>query len=600
MYVKKSIISILAVISVFAISCTDNYEGFPVDQQTEEYIFSETDSAGSMATEFLNNIYNALPSGHNRVDNDYLDAASDDAISLYFDSDPDVRRLQTGSYTASNQVSSDMMWGKCYTAIRRCNIFINNIDRVPYNTTYINALGEERPMGVSYKAEARFLRSFFYFLLLERYGGVPVIGDKVFDINDNLEIPRNTFAETVDYIANELTEIQDSLRSYPLQDANSFAHVPTKQACMALKARLYLYAASPLFNEKTLEAGNELIGYPSYDANRWKLAAEAAKEFIDNYGILGTKKSMNSSKFHMTDKGSYTATFINFYGSSNHEMIFFRNNGNGKSHETKNGPLGFSGNKLGNGRTNPTQNLVDAYPMLDGKPRGESDKYPYDPQNPYANRDPRLDLTILHQGSQWLNTTLQTYQGGANNPSSSGRYSQTSYFIRKFMGDFTKSIEYSSHYELWTYLRFGEVILNFVEAANECDDAYRNENMEQMLLALRTLRWRAGIEKGVEETQYGVPSNMTREEMRELVRNERRIELSFEEHRYFDIRRWRIAEEIFSKPLQGMHIVAGSSTMNYTPIDLVDVKWTDKMYLYPIPYTEVNKNDNMVQNPNWK
>ncbi len=600
MYVKKSILYILAVISVFAISCTDNYEGLPVNQQTEEYIFSRTDSAGTLATEFLNSIYSALPNGHNRVDGDYLDAASDDALSLYFDSDPDTRRLQTGSYTASNMVRSDMIWADCYAAIRKCNTFINNIDNVPYNTTYTNALGIERPMGVSYKAEARFLRAFFYFLLLERYGGVPVIGDKVFDINDNLEIPRNTFAETVKYISDELTNIQDSLRMAPMKDATSFGHAPTKQACMALKSRLYLYAASPLFNGSTLENGNEFVGYPAYDAARWKVAADTAKFFIDNYGLLQTRKSMNSTKFHMTDAGSYTDAFINFYGSSNHDIIFFRNNGNGKGHETKNGPLGFSGNKLGNGRTNPTQNLVDAYPMLDGKPRGESDKYQYNPQDPYANRDPRLDFTILHQGSQWLNTTLQTYQGGANNPSSSGRYSQTSYFIRKFMGDFTTATEYSNHYELWIYFRFGEIILNFVEAANECDDAYRNENMEQMVLALRTLRWRAGIEKGADETQYGVPSNMTREEMREFVRNERRIELSFEEHRYFDIRRWRTAEEIFSKPLQGMHIVAGSSTMNYTPIDLVDVNWTDKMYLYPIPYTEVNKNDNMVQNPNWK
>lgn len=599
----------VAITGIVAVSCTDNYESLPVDQFTKEYVFSTTDSAGSMATEYLNAIYVELPNGHNRVGSDYLDAASDDALSLYFDSDPDVRRLQTGSYTSSNMVSSDMMWKACYSSIRKCNTFINGIDRVPYNTTYTNALGSVRPLGVSYKAEARFLRAFFYFMLLERYGGVPLLGDKEFDLNDNLEIPRNTFAETVDYIAGELDDIQDSLRSYPMSDAANFAHVPTKQACIALKSRLYLYAASPLFNGETLEAGNEYVGYASYDASRWQRAAEVAKEFIDNYGLVGTKKSMSTAKFHLTDKGSYTNAFINYFGGSNHEIIFFRNNGEGYSQETNNGPLGFSGPRLGKGRTNPTQNFVDAFPMLDGKMRGESSKYPYDPQNPYANRDPRLDLIVLHQGSQWLGNTLQTYQGGANNPSSAGRYSQTSYFLRKFMGNCTTSTEYSSHADLWIYLRYGEILLNFAEAANEADDTYRSAHMDDILMALKTLRWRAGIEAGsdndvaaygLEKGSYGLKSGMTREELRKVIHNERRVELAFEEHRYFDIRRWREAEMIFRTPLQGMRIVAGSNSMNYSPIDLVQVNWTDKMYLYPIPYTEVNKNKNMVQNPNWK
>lgn len=605
---NKSIIFGIALSGAVMFSCTDNYESLPVNQFTEDYVFSTTDSAGSMATEYLNSIYVSLPNGHNRVGSDYLDAASDDALSLYFDSDPDVRRLQTGSYTASNMVSSDMMWGTCYSAIRRCNTFINGIDRVPYNTTYTNALGQVRPMGVSYKAEARFLRAFFYFMLLERYGGVPLIGDKVFNINDNLELSRNTFAETVDYIASELDDIQDSLRSYPISDASNFAHVPTKQACIALKSRLYLYAASPLFNGETLETGNELVGYKEYDMSRWQRSAEAAKQFIDDYGLVGTKKSMNVNKFHMTDKGSYTNTFINYFGGSNHEIIFFRNNGQSYTQEKNNGPLGFSGPRLGNGRTNPTQNFVDAFPMIDGKPRGESTKYPYDPQDPYANRDPRLNLIVLHQGSKWLNTTLQTYQGGANNPSSAGRYSQTSYFIRKFMGDFSGSTEYSNHTDLWIYLRYGEVLLNFAEAANESPDTYRTAHMEDIIMALRTLRWRAGIEAGsasdaaygLEANNFGLTSDMTRDELRKVIHNERRIELAFEEHRYFDIRRWREAEEIFQSPLQGMRIVSGTNTMNYTPIDILKVNWTDKMYLYPIPYTEVNKNKNMVQNPNWK
>ncbi|MBR1518488.1 MAG: RagB/SusD family nutrient uptake outer membrane protein [Prevotella sp.] len=601
----KTIILLSVVLVAAATSCTDDYEELPVDQYTIEYVFSETDSAGVQAVRFLNAIYSMLPSGYNRVGSDFLDAASDDAVSLYMDSDPDVLRLQTGRYTESNQVSSDMTWGTWYEAIRRCNIFINNIDRVPFNTSFVNSreytdesgetvVGETRPMGSSYKAEARFLRAFFYFQLLERYGGVPLVGDKVFDINDNLELPRNTFADCVDYIVDELTDIQDSLRSLPMRDATAFAHVPTKQACLAFKSRVLLYAASPLFNGNTLEAGNPYVGYTDYNQDRWTLAAEVAKDFIDNYGILSTRTSMNKNKFQLIS--DYRKVFINYFSSDTREVIFFRNNGNGTSVERNNGPLGFSGNKLGNGRTNPTQNLVDAFLMKDGKPRGQS-KYAYDPQRPYENRDGRLDYTVLHQGSVWLNTQLDTYQGGANNPSGSGRYNQTSYYMCKFMNDFTTSNEYGSHNELWIYFRFAEILLNFAEAANECSN--RDAYLDDIINVLIPIRHRAGIEPGSDKL-YGLDPSMTREQMREVIHNERRLELAFEEHRYFDIRRWREAETIFRKPIQGMQIVKGTSQMVYTPIDILNVDWSNKMYLYPIPYTEVNKNSNMVQNPNWK
>lgn len=595
---NKSLLFVLAAVCGMALSCTDGYESLPVNQFTDEYLFSTTDSAGKVAQEFLNAIYEKLPSGYNRVGNDFLDAASDDAISIAFDSDPDVRRLQTGSYTASNMVSSDMNWDKWYQCIRQCNIFLGGIDRVPYNTYYTNALGQQRPWGVSFKAEARFLRAFFYFQLLERYGGVPIVGDKVFDIEDDLELPRNTFQQTVDYIMSELNEIRDSLRAYPLNDAGTFAHVPTKQACMALQSRLLLYAASPLFNERPLQPGNELVGYASYDPERWRAAADTAKKFIDDYGVITLRKSLSTSKFHMTDKGSFVNSFINFYGTENHEIIFFRNNGSGHSVESKNGPLGFSGNKLGNGRTNPTQDLVDAFPMLDGKPRGES-AYPYDPQKPYENRDPRLDYTVLHQGSRWFDTELQTYQGGIHNPASASGSSQTSYYMRKFMGDNTLSSEYGDHYELWIFFRFGEILLNYAEAANECDDAYRAEHMNDIINCLACLRWRAGIEAGSDKL-YGLSKDMTRDELRAVIHNERRIEMAFEEQRYFDIRRWREAEVIFQKPLQGMQIIQGTEAMYYQPFDLLKVDWADRMYLYPIPYTEVNKNKNMVQNPFWE
>ena len=287
--------------------------------------------------------------------------------------------------------------------------------------------------------------------------------------------------------------------------------------------------------------------------------------------------------------------FLNFYHKSlNPELIFFRQGGSGTGVETDLGPLGFSGTNIGGGRTNPTQNLVDAFPMKDGRPIDEEGKYTYDPQNPYANRDPRLDLTVLHQGSKWLGTTLQTWQGGAHNPNAGEDYSTTSYFQRKFMGSFESQASYSAVLHLWVMMRYTEVVLNFAEAENEVLDVPSQE-VYDVLIALRK---RAGIEAGTDR-MYGLKAGMTKEEMRQAIRNERRLELAFEEHRYFDIRRWREAENVYRQPLRGMRIAANGGGVTYTVADVLNVAWDNKRYFYPIPYTEVNKNDNMVQNPNW-
>lgn len=584
---KKYIYMLASVLALCGlISCNDSYETYPVDQYTDDYVFSTVDSTGKKAIQFLNYIYNDIPSGHNRVGGDYLDDASGDALSSS-SSTTDVYKLLTGSYTASNVVSSDMIWGSCYTCIRKCNILINGIDRVPFNIKYTDALGDVRPLNVTMKAEAKFIRSYMYFLLLERYGGVPIVGDKVFDISSDVELPRNSFKQCVDYIVGQMDSIQDLLRSLPIADASNYGHVVTKQACMALKSRVLLYAASPLFNGNTLEKGDSLVGYIDYDASRWKLAVDAARDIITGYGdegsnILGLDPSFKN-------------IFLNFYGGVDKEVIFSRQNGNGSTVERNNGPLGFSGTNLGYGRTCPTQNLVDAFPMKDGKSITDATSaYKYDEQHPYNNRDPRLNYTVLYNGSPWLGTTLQTYQGGNNNPSG-GDYSQTGYFMRKFMGNFENVAEYSDHLYNWVIFRYAEVLLNFAEAENE----YLSSPSDEVYQALIALRKRAGIDAG-DNGLYGLKAGMTKDEMREVIHNERRIELAFEEHHYFDIRRWREAESIFATPVTGMQIIPSSSGYIYQEQNLVNVTFTNKMYLYPIPYSEVIKNKNMVQNPNWK
>ena len=572
-------------------SCNDGYEELPANQFTDDYLFSQTDSLGEQATQFLADIYDAVPYGHNGVGGDYLDAASDDAISIEMDNEPDVLKLVMGRYTPSNLVSSEMRWGDYYKSIRKVNIFLQGVDRVPFKNTYVNAIGETRGLGVSMKAEARFLRAYFYFLLVERYGGVPIVGDRVFQLGDNVELPRNTFEDCVNYICDELDNIKDSLRVVGTLGLGQYAHVATKQACMALKARVLLYAASPLFNGQTLENGNPYVGYVDYDHSRWDKAAAAARDFIEEFG---TEKGNKSADLPADSRN----VFLNYYGASNREMIFFRAADDGKTIERNNGPLGFSGDKLGSGRTIPTQNLVDAFLMKDGKARGKSTKYVYDDQKPYDNRDLRLDYSILHNGSKWLGVNLETFVGGVNNPGTGTNSTPTSYYMCKFMGKYGgNEADYSDHHRLWVILRYTEVLLNFCEAENERLDAPSQEIFDILI----QLRRRAGIESGGRNGTYGLDvENTSKEEMREIIRNERRLELAFEGHRYFDIRRWRIAEEVFAQPLQGMLAIKGASNVVYTRVDVLKANFTPRMYLYPIPYSEVNKNVNMVQNPNWK
>ena len=568
-----------------ASACNDGYEKEPVEHFTLDYLFSRADSAGIQARYFLNNIYyEHLPSGYNRINGDFLDAASDDAISIN-NNEPEIYKLFMGRYSAVSRLT-DMEWGGYYQGIRKANILINNIDVVPFNLTYINALGETKPLNYTMKAEARFLRAHFYFELVKRYGGVPLIGDNVYVLGDDVQLPRNTFAQCIDYIVRELDEIKDDLRSLPMADATEFAHAPTKEACLAMKARVLLYAASPLFNEKPLEAGNELIGYPSYDSGRWNLAAQAAKDLIDQYGPKG-KGTLNLAQ-------DYRNIFVDFYGGNNPELIFFRPVGKNKSIETANGPLGFSGNSLGNGNTNPTQNLVESFLMKDGTKYVSTSV-----DDPFKNRDPRLDFTILHHGSRWLNTTLDTQVGGTHNPSGA-QYSRTCYYMAKFMKDYQTSSNYEDNIHLWVMYRYGEVLLNYAEALNEVALAGGTIDNKEVLNSLIQLRKRAGIEPG-NENYYGLPApqNYDAAEMREISRNERRIEMAFEEQRYWDIRRWRIAEDIFKEPLKGLNIqVVGNKTI-YNEVNVLSAEFDTKRYFYPIPYSEVIKNGNMIQNPNW-
>ena len=194
-----------------------------------------------------------------------------------------------------------------------------------------------------------------------------------------------------------------------------------------------------------------------------------------------------------------------------------------------------------------------------------------------------------------LNNTLDISIGGVNNPSNSAEYSKTGYYMCKFMGKFGEESQYGNKIHLWVMFRYAEMLLNYAEAMNE----YLSSPSQDVYDAIIALRARAGIESGNDESPYGLKKNMTQAEMREVIQNERRIEMAFEEQRYWDIRRWRIAEEIFKNPLEGLEIRVKGNTTSFNEVDVLSTTFDVKRYLYPIPYNEVVKNDNMIQNPKW-
>jgi hypothetical protein len=563
-------------------ACQKTYESVPLGQQiTLDLAFDPLDSLGKQAMVYLLTTYQqSFYNGHNRVSGNYMDAASDDAVSSA-SGIPAVQAIATGAYSASLP-NADDRWVQDYAAIRNATVFIVYINRVPMNELLPNG----RPARAAYRSEARFLRAWLYFDLLKRYGGIPLLGDSIRQITDNIQLPRNSFSDCVNYIVSECDNIRDSLRTAAMVNSNTYGRI-TQGAAMALKSQVLLYAASPLFNGGNIDGSNPLTGYASFDGNRWKLAADAAKAVMD----LGAYSLMPSFNDVFVTQAAPVGT--------NTESICWMQVGSpGNGVETNNAPVGFT-SAGGNGATSPTQNLVDAYTTDSGYAITDANAH-YNANDPYSHRDPRLNLSVFHNGSLWLNRAVQTYDGGLDKPGGSVQQTKTSYYMRKFMGAFesvsNNPPSYSGTYHDFIYYRYAGMLLNYAEATNEFSGP--STDVYNVLYALRK---RAGILTGPDNT-YGVPQGITKDSMRTVIRNERRVEMAFEEQRFWDIRRWKIAVQVYnSAPLKGMDIQLSSGGQifyNLVPV-LTTIFRDPQMYLYPIPYSEVIKNNQMKQNPLW-
>ncbi|WP_169304350.1 RagB/SusD family nutrient uptake outer membrane protein [Pedobacter frigoris] len=465
-------------------------------------------------------------------------------------------------------------WNVPWQNIRRSNLLMSRINESPISA----------PRKKYMIAQARFLRAWYYFLLVRTYGGMPLIGDKVFDIADEIDIPRNTFEECVNYITSELDAAAQDLPPVETQLAEDYGKA-TKGAALAVKARMLLYAASPLFNGGSTSTDpvlKALTSYPTYDKERWNKALQAM-EAVKNLGIYQLYVDNTTRKGY-----GYYRTFQIRY---NMEYILAKMEGRNTTLESW-----LRVPSLGDGyRAVPTERMVRSYFMKNGLPIDDPNSL-YDPANPYSNRDPRFYNSIIYNGADWFNTSnakvkIWTHVGATTAdamPASGGV--ATGYFIRKMLNeDGTGQTE-----RCWPLLRYAEILLGYAEAKNEYSGP-----VSDVYDALKQIRVRAGIDAGVDDS-YGLKPNMTTEEMRKVIQDEYKIELAFEEHRMWDVRRWKTAEVELNYPAEATYITKNANgTFNYSTVIRYNYLFNKRFYLFPITSLEIGRSPALVQNPGW-
>lgn len=555
-----SYIYISAAISIaFTLSSCNGF----LDREEDSFIDkTATFDSYNRTKQYLTYAYTLLPDGLNRFSREAMLASATDDAEFAIES-AEIQQFNNGSWNALN--NPDDVWNRYYSGISKCCTLLENTDHVNLDISrldpdkqveYANSLKDIR----MWRAEARFLRAYFHFELLKRYGPIPIVTSTL-SINGNYEnTPRPTMKEVVDFIAKECDIAADTLELTPWRNVNDAFGRATKGAALALKSRLLLYAASPLY----VDFGDTNEANKPTDIAMWKSAADAAKAVID----------LNQYEL----ASSYADLFKNDF--QNKEYIFVRRYAANSDFEKSNFPVSFGGK----GGTNPSQNLVDDYEMLDGTPFDWND--PAKAAQPFENRDARLGATILMNMAPFKGKKVATYPEGAD-ASPNPNATKTGYYLRKFLNeDVNIQTGGSSSGHVVPLFRLAEIYLNYAEALNECDPTNPD-----IVLYLNKVRNRASLPN---------VSALSQEQMRAVIQHERRVELAFEEHRSWDVRRWKIASSTLGAPLMGVQIERkplGGYT--YMPVKVEQRVFQPKMYWYPIPQSEVLKLKQWKQNNGW-
>ncbi|GAB3916747.1 RagB/SusD family nutrient uptake outer membrane protein [Mucilaginibacter boryungensis] len=555
------------------------------------------------ANQFLLDIYRAILPVLPRTDfagsrwrNNYLLDVADENGSTNAQGNQIVRDWNAGAVTAgSTGVFSYKDWTDSYASIRACNLFLAHINDVPYDAQFqYDAAAKKIRI-----AEAKWLLAFNYAELAKEFGGLPIIKG-VLDPSSDFNIPRSTYDETIAYITGLCDEAAADL---PLVYSDADLGRATKGAALALKARMLLYAASPLWNDSSAPNDTYLSG--KYDATKWQKAAQAAKDVMD----------LNQYQL-------YPDLSTLFTSRTNSEIIYARMQEPMAYFTATNVPYKLypSGAYPVGGNNQVTYNMVKQYEVLKGGVAYSIDDASsgYNPQDPYKNRDPRFYRDCIYNGAKVLNKTAEfgTVAAGVTKVVAHNNVIVSPYdtyvFSTKFC-DLTLNITADARTpsangrtgQNYPYLRYAEILMNYAEAMNE---AYGPEALGPgftmtALQAVNQVRTRAKYVAGKQEYlgQTGgmppIPSGLSQSAFRTILQHERRVEFSFEEHYFWDIRRWK---QTPNNTIQAQIPVWTSPTTVQYQITTIDNRyWDPKMLRMPIPQSELFANPKLQQNPGW-
>lgn len=590
---KKLLLLTLALAAAMSACKKDDFLDPQTTGLTEDQVFS--DSTRTM--QFLNRIYSDEGFQFQKQrwqSHGNTEQATDDAEYQFTGQDkPPVQMylgivyptsfMGDGSTFSTNNASD--FWYTPWTNIRRCNLLLSELPRTPLSAR----------MRARVAAESRFLRAWYYEQLLSGFGGVPLIGDKVYTATDIINIPRNTYEECVNYLtseldfcASQLPDVNGTAKSGVFGYSSVDYGRVTSGAALAFKSRILLRAASPLFNggAETSDASlAALVSYPSFDASRWQKAATAAKAVMD-----ANQYSLYVDNATKAGYGFYNV----FLKRVNPEYIYAYERPANKDFEYFYNPPSRGGAWY----SMPTQEIVDAFPMRNGKAITDPTSG-YVATNPYVNRDPRFRYSIvfngssLFYGSTGIASPVSTVLNSADGPTLTN--SKTGYYFRKMVDSTTSQGSGANTERGWPLIRYAEIVLNYSEAMNETGQT------EMALQQIIALRQRAGVLPGT-DSRYGIAMGLSQADARTLIRNERRIELLNEDQRWVDVRRWKIAMNVLNVPSHRMQVVTNGSGFTYTVIP-VSVRpshvFRPEMYLLPFPDAELRKVALLRQNPGW-
>lgn len=546
---------LLALFVALASGCSDMLNIKPTSFISDEAIWEDK----VLIDKFVANTYGSMLCGFNRCTAGFgqnwsmswagnMDSATDDFASV--SDSPIYTQLNKDAITVQSCPFVSEIWIQEYLVIRKCNTIIERVAGVDDKV-----LTAKEKLRID--AEARFLRAFCYFDLGRTFGKAPLIL-KAQNLEEDLLVAPSSFAEIVEFVKDECDLYADNLPlTYPEEEAGH----ATKGAFLALKSRALLYLASPLNSED--------------DARKWDDAAVAAQAVMDLHVYELYKVGETPYRSMEFDKTA-----------ANKEVIFERRFSFPEAPHNIHMMWSLDAEDAGswNGLY-PTQNLVDAYETIDGKLIDDPTNTMYDAQDPYSNRDARFYQSIIYNGSTW-ETYLMSMVTNTVDPSKNGSCkprlgkARCGYGPKKFIEELDPSTNIYGGYAQsnnWPYFRYAEVLLNYAEAKNES----LSVPDESVYNAVNEVRARSN--------QPNLPTGLSKEEMRKRIKNERRVELLLEEHRFYDLRRWKDGN-VLAEPIMGMNIYNNNITLKYEISKVEDRVFTGEHYYLPIPLSEQEKN----------